>query len=389
MQKILEGELASFEVPDLLVFLEAGRRTGVLVLERADCETKLFLRAGRPVFAVSTAEELRFGSLLVRHGKIAPEALERLRKRQRPGTRLGSMLLAEKIVAEDALASLLKVQVSEIFFHAIGWREGVFTFLDRVPPPPTVITLDIDLRNLVLEGVRRTDVRDRLGEVFPDQDLAVEAVVNPDRAKQRLTLTEDEWRVFFLVDGRRRVEEICGLAGHADERTTLVILHRLRAARLVELVPAPASSPAAGPAAPAVEFVAPRPPRSHREDDTREIVDRQAVPYLAGAPAVTVARLALQIDGAESSFPLVKDTYTLGRHGNNDIVISDPKASAFHARLDRTHDGFMLVDLRSKNGSWVNGQRVEAAMLKTGDELRLGMARLVYKLDCPTTTPLR
>jgi hypothetical protein len=297
------------------------------------------------------------------------------------------MLLAEKIVGEDALASLLKVQVSEIFFHAMGWREGVFTFFDRVPPPATAITLDMDLRNLVLEGVRRMDVKDRLGDVFPDRSLAVEAVVNPDRAKQSLTLTEDEWRVFFLVDGRRRIEEICGLAGHADERTTLVILHRLRAARLVELVPAAGSAPAPAPG-PAVEFVAPRPPRSRPEDDTREIVDRQAVPYLADAPSVTVARLTLQIDGAESSYPLVKDTYTLGRHGSNDIVISDPKASAFHARLDRTHDGFMLVDLRSKNGSWVNGQRVEAAMLKTGDELRLGMARLVYKVDCPTTTPL-
>jgi hypothetical protein len=389
MQKILEGELSSFEVPDLLVFLEAGRRTGVLVLEGADCETKLFLRAGRPVFAVSTAEELRFGSLLVRHGKITAEGLERLRKRQRAGTRLGSMLLAEKVVGEEALASLLKVQVSEIFFDAIGWREGVFTFLDRVPPPATAITLDMDLRNLILEGVRRVDVRERLGEVFPDRGLAVEAVVNPDRAKESLNLTEDEWRVFFLVDGRRRVEEICGLAGPADERATLAILHRLRAARLVELVPAPAPPPPVAAPAPAVEFAAPRGARSRPEDDTREIVDRQAIPYLADAPAVTVARLALQIDGAESSFPLVKDTYTLGRHGNNDIVISDPKASAFHARIDRTPEGFMLVDLRSRNGSWVNGQRVEAAMLKTGDELRLGAARLVYKVDCPTTAPLR
>jgi len=388
MQKILEGDLASFEVPDLLVFLEAGRRTGVLVLERADCETKLFLRAGRPVFAVSTAEEVRFGSLLVRLGKLTPEALERLRKRQRAGTRLGSMLLADKVVGEDALSSLLKVQVSEIFFHGIGWREGVFTFFDRVPPPATAVTLDMDLRNLILEGVRRIDVKDRLDEVFPDRSLAVEAVVNPDRAKQSLNLTEDEWRVLFLVDGRRLVEEICGLAGHADERATLVILHRLRVARLVELVPAPPVTPPPTPA-PAVEFVAPRPARSRPEDDTRKIVDRQAVPYLADAPALTVARLALQIDGSESSFSLVKDTYTLGRHGNNDIVISDPKASAFHARIDRTHDGFMLVDLRSKNGSWVNGQRVEAAMLKTGDELRLGVARLVYKVDCPTTTPLR
>ena len=39
-------------------------------------------------------------------------------------------------------------------------------------------------------------------------------------------------------------------------------------------------------------------------------------------------------DGPERSFPLTKDSSTLGRHRNNDIVISDPKVSAFHARID-------------------------------------------------------
>ena len=54
MEKILEGNLARFETPDLLTFLNMCRRTGVLVLERPDQETKLFLREGRPVFATST-----------------------------------------------------------------------------------------------------------------------------------------------------------------------------------------------------------------------------------------------------------------------------------------------------------------------------------------------
>ncbi|HVQ29370.1 MAG TPA: DUF4388 domain-containing protein, partial [Vicinamibacteria bacterium] len=74
MEKILEGNLACFEVPDLLTFLNLGRRTGALVMERPDYETKLFLREGRPVFATSTAEHLRFGALLVKMGKISEEA---------------------------------------------------------------------------------------------------------------------------------------------------------------------------------------------------------------------------------------------------------------------------------------------------------------------------
>ena len=41
----------------------------------------------------------------------------------------------------------------------------------------------------------------------------------------------------------------------------------------------------------------------------------------------------------------------------------------------------MLVDLKSRNGSYINGKRIETGLLKTGDEVRMGTARLVYKVD--------
>jgi pSer/pThr/pTyr-binding forkhead associated (FHA) protein len=130
-----------------------------------------------------------------------------------------------------------------------------------------------------------------------------------------------------------------------------------------------------------VEFSSDMPQRK-ADDDTQRIVNRKAKPYMADAAQVTISRLVLvKEDGTESSFPLIRDSYTLGRHRNNDIVISDPKASSFHARIDRASEGFLFVDLKSRNGSWVNGKRIETAVLQTGDELRLGMARLVYKVD--------
>jgi pSer/pThr/pTyr-binding forkhead associated (FHA) protein len=105
------------------------------------------------------------------------------------------------------------------------------------------------------------------------------------------------------------------------------------------------------------------------------------VQYLGHVGKVTVSRLNLVVGGQETSFPLTRDTYTLGRHRNNDVVISDPKVSSFHARLDRSPDGFVVVDLKSRNGTYVNGQRIESAQLKTGDEIRLGTAQLAYKVD--------
>jgi hypothetical protein len=404
MEKILEGNLACFGVPDILTFLNMGHRTGVLALERPSQETKIFFREGKPVYATSSKDELRLGAMLVRLGRVDHSTLERALQ-QKAGHRIGQALLSQKILEEAELASFLKVQVSEVIFETIEWHEGLFTFWDGVPPPATAVTLEMDLQNLLMEGARRIDERGRLSEVFPNLDMAVDIVANPDRVKQSVNFTPEEWKVFFLVDGRRSVSEICRLAGNAEESSTLQILHNLIVAKFLTVVAPPDGAPsepdipaAAEGSSPnatlkfaedkgtppagsvSVEFVAEkRAPKP--EDDTKEIVSPKAVQYSGGSQKLTVSRLILTERGEEKSFPLARDTYTLGRHRNNDIVISDPKVSSFHARIDRTPDAFMLVDLKSRNGSFVNGKRIETAPLKTGDEVRLGTARLLYKVD--------
>jgi hypothetical protein len=404
MEKILEGNLACFEVPDLLTFLNLGRRTGALVMERADYETKLYLREGRPVFASSTSEQLRFGTMLVKMGKLSEADMERLTSGQR-GARIGQVLLQEKILSEEELAVLLKVQVSEVIFDTFLWHDGEFTFYDRVPAPATAVTLDMDVQNLIVEGVRRLDDPARAVEAFKDRNLVVESVANPQRVRQSVTLLPEEWQVFFLVDGRRTLDEIVRLVGSSDEAETLQILHRLASAKIIGFAAAPLpdvveaaatpqppvealgtvkweeGKPALSAPPPSVQFSSDLPKRMV-EDDTQRIVNRKAKAYMADADRVTISRLVLvKEDGTEASFPLIRDSYTMGRHRNNDIVISDPKASSFHARIDRSTEGFVLVDLKSRNGCWLNGKRADTAVLKTGDEVRLGMARLVYKVD--------
>ena len=256
----------------------------------------------------------------------------------------------------------------------------------------------MDLQNLIMEGSRRIDERGRLAEVFPDKDMLVEAMANPERVKHSVTMTPEEWKVFFLVDGRRSLSEICRLAGNPDEMATLEILHRLVMAKFAAVLPPPAAPapapptsahptqlagevklPGGGPAT--VQFQSGvRAPR--QKDDTHEIVAKNAVQYVGQQGKATTSRLVLMKDGGgETSFPLTRETYTVGRHRNNDIVISDPKVSSFHARLDRSPDGFVVVDLKSRNGSYINGRRVETGPLRNGDEVRMGPARLVYRVE--------
>lgn len=409
MEKILDGNLARFEMPDILTFLNMGRRTGVLVLEHPDQESKVFFREGRPIYATSTKEDLRVGNMLVRQGKVKTAELERILEMRQPGQKIGEALLQHRILRQDELASFLKIQVSEVIFDTFVWKKGLFSFYDKVPPPETAVTLAMDLQNLIMEGVRRIDERGRLSEVFPDLNMVAEAVANPERVKSSVTLTQDEWQVLFLVDGRRSLSEICHLAGNPDDLSTLQILHRLVSANLVTVVE-PMLVRAAVPDADA-EPLLPVGELTHRAslertptaapvnvqysgpvsdrrvaDDTKEIVSAKAVAYL-GLNKIMVGRLILVEQGkAETSFPLSKDSATLGRHRNNDVVITDPKVSSFHARIDRNADGHVILDLKSRNGTFVNGRRVENSPLKTDDEIRVGTARLRYKVDYTSNT---
>ena len=77
--------------------------------------------------------------------------------------------------------------------------------------------------------------------------------------------------------------------------------------------------------------------------------------------------------------PLEKGkSITIGRRKNNDIVIENLAVSGHHAKIDTVGDGFVLTDLQSKNGCFVNEQLVTSHWLKHGDVINIGKHTLVF-----------
>jgi pSer/pThr/pTyr-binding forkhead associated (FHA) protein len=74
------------------------------------------------------------------------------------------------------------------------------------------------------------------------------------------------------------------------------------------------------------------------------------------------------------AIPIQESSMTIGRSQDADIVIDDPAVSRKHAEIVRADDGYMLLDLGSMNGSFVNETEVSETgqILKDGDEIRLG-----------------
>src|SRR5258707_11496448 len=72
-------------------------------------------------------------------------------------------------------------------------------------------------------------------------------------------------------------------------------------------------------------------------------------------------------------FDLVKDVMTIGRDMNNDVVINDAEVSRNHGRLTSQSGGYLIEDLASTNGTFVNGQRlIGPKLLNPGDVIGLG-----------------
>ncbi len=69
---------------------------------------------------------------------------------------------------------------------------------------------------------------------------------------------------------------------------------------------------------------------------------------------------------------------TIGRRKNNDVVIENLAVSGHHAKIDSMADGFVLVDLQSKNGSFVNEHLINSHWLKNGDVISIGKHSLDF-----------
>jgi hypothetical protein len=81
---------------------------------------------------------------------------------------------------------------------------------------------------------------------------------------------------------------------------------------------------------------------------------------------------------AGARYLLDTDVTTVGRHPEADIFFDDVTVSRRHAEITRSGATFELVDQRSLNGTYVNGERVDRAVLNNGAEVRVGKFRLNF-----------
>ena len=107
-----------------------------------------------------------------------------------------------------------------------------------------------------------------------------------------------------------------------------------------------------------------------------------AGPGEAALPAA--ALLVLNPSGQRTRVPLLPLPFMIGRHADNNLVLRDSRASRSHARIFAENGKYVIEDLNSRHGTWVNGERTARHVLRNSDRIDLGVResyQLTFTLD--------
>ncbi len=109
--------------------------------------------------------------------------------------------------------------------------------------------------------------------------------------------------------------------------------------------------------------------------------DKENEPTIMGQALPKAMFVVRQGTQAGMSFPLTTRQATLGREEGIDIVLQDPESSRRHARVNWHKGEFVLEDLGSTNGTFVNGVQItKSQILNPGDSVGIGQTTLVFQM---------
>ncbi|WP_040160781.1 FHA domain-containing protein [Mobilicoccus massiliensis] len=98
----------------------------------------------------------------------------------------------------------------------------------------------------------------------------------------------------------------------------------------------------------------------------------------------TALLLVLRGPNTGARFLLDSAMTTTGRHPDSDIFLDDVTVSRKHAVFQQDGDTFVVRDVGSLNGTYVNRERIDSAVLRAGDEVQIGKFRLVFHTPRPS-----
>ena len=256
---------AAAGVIDLLRRAYVERRSGELRLDRGEWHCGLAIREGQVVYGVSDAAGERLGDVLVRHGDVTQEVLDRADAAARSeGRRLGAVLVETGIIGSDQLEEAVATHVRTILYSALD--EGGFS--------PSFVPVEaaaedssgwlpvsrLSTGQLLLDAARRLEDPAVVHEALGDMDRKLVLGTDPRLRSHPVPLTPTDGFVLSRVDGTLSARELVGLIPLPPEETEKSLLGLVCSGTVAFAADRPAAPRAAAPHPPAAAAPTPPPP---------------------------------------------------------------------------------------------------------------------------------
>ena len=258
----LSGNLRTMLPGDLLQWLSLGQKTGTLVITNKRVEKKIFFRSGRVISSASNDPREYLGQFLMSHGFLTePELKKAMEVQLQSGILLGKILVMIDVIGEKDLQRLMRLKAEEEIYDIFLWNDGDFYFVDDELPQMEMISLQVDVTGIIMEGTRRVDEWARIREVIDNDTIIPVPVKDIDPTE----LEEHELLIARAIDGKRSIAEIV-LESRSSEfavSSTISTLFRQGAIDVID----PAKEKAAALAETAAAAPAPPPARAEFNED--------------------------------------------------------------------------------------------------------------------------
>lgn len=239
----INGPLRELGIHDVFQLLDLSRKTGMLRVSselRADEGVVLF-DGGRVVQASIRSNSIATELALLQAGRITESDLAQARDRHangRASTDIVDLLVDGGAITRKELERQLRLQIESVVFELMSWREGFFSFEERLRDElPGDSRITVSTESLLMEGARRIDEWSRIADVVPNLTVVPELVpVDADRDGTTLDLLPHEWQALTMIDGDRDLRAIAASLGR-DEFEIAKIAYGLATTGVIVLQP--------------------------------------------------------------------------------------------------------------------------------------------------------
>jgi tetratricopeptide (TPR) repeat protein len=372
----IEGPLRELGIHDVFQLLDLSRKTGALRVtsELRDDEGDVLFDGGKVIHASVKSNPTSIERILRQAGKLTDSDLEAAAKIDEPGMGLGDRLVKAGAVTQRVMEQQLRQAIESVVFELMSWREGFFSFEERVVSDvPLDARIRISTESLLMEGARRIDEWSRIADKVPSLSvIPTLAPVEDDRASV-LDLLPHEWEVLMMIDGERDLRGIAGGLGR-NEFEIAKIAYGLVSTGVVEL-----ATPARVSVATMAAIGGPDEALAHAHDCLHAGKNEEAL---------ASARAAQQGDPSSTEARLVaaRALVRLARYQDavdelRRAVQADPITAAVH--LDLGFAATRVGDFANARASWEHFLRLAPSAVE-GKRVRTALetlTRLVHLLE--------